>query len=48
MTIAQPKTIDEARAIVRQAVRLLPRGGGTKPALSTPPDGVDDTRYVPS
>jgi glycolate oxidase FAD binding subunit len=41
MTIAQPKTIDEARAIVRQAVRLLPRGGGTKPALSTPLDGVD-------
>jgi glycolate oxidase FAD binding subunit len=41
MTIAQPKTIDDARLIVRQAVRLLPRGGGTKPALSTPMDGMD-------
>jgi len=41
MTIAQPKTIDEARLIVRQAVRLLPRGGGTKPALSTPTNGMD-------
>jgi len=41
MTIAQPKTIDEARLIIRQAVRLLPRGGGTKPALSTPLNGVD-------
>jgi glycolate dehydrogenase FAD-binding subunit len=41
MMIAQPRTIDEARAITRQAVRLLPRAGGTKPALSTPTDGMD-------
>ena len=40
MTTAQPKTIEEARAIVRQAVRILPRGGGTKPALSDPLEGV--------
>lgn len=40
MTTAQPKTIEEARAIVRQALRILPRGGGTKPALSAPTEGV--------
>jgi glycolate oxidase FAD binding subunit len=40
MTPAQPKTIEEARAMVRQAVRILPRGGGTKPALSSTSEGV--------
>lgn len=48
MTTAQPKTIDEALAAVRQAVRLLPRGGGTKPALSSLLEGVDtlDTSHL--
>jgi glycolate oxidase FAD binding subunit len=48
MTTAQPKTIDEALAAVRQAVRFLPRGGGTKPALSTPLEGMDtlDTSHL--
>jgi FAD/FMN-containing dehydrogenase len=31
------EAIDAAR---RDGARVLPRGGGTKPALSTPPDGV--------
>lgn len=36
----QPNTIQELQAMVRDAAarRVLPRGGGTKPALSTPPD----------
>lgn len=46
MTTAQPKTIEEARAIVQQAVRLLPRGGGTKPALSTPPEGMETLETI--
>ena len=37
---AKPKTVDEVCAVVRQALRILPRGGGTKPALSTPQEGV--------
>lgn len=41
MTTAQPKTIEQACAFVRQATRVLPRGGGTKPALSTPSDEMD-------
>jgi glycolate oxidase FAD binding subunit len=40
MAPAQPKTIEEACLIVRQAVRILPRGGVTKPALSSPLEGV--------
>lgn len=40
MAPTQPKTIEEACLIVRQAVRILPRGGGTKPALSSPLEGV--------
>jgi glycolate oxidase FAD binding subunit len=35
-----PTTIAEVQAIVRAAKRVLPRGGGTKPALSTPTEGV--------
>ncbi|HXF63545.1 MAG TPA: FAD-binding protein [Caldilineaceae bacterium] len=35
-----PTTLVELQDSVRAAGRLLPRGGGTKPALSTPPDGV--------
>ena len=37
----QPTTVEEIQAIVRRAERLLPRGGGTKPALSTPPEDVE-------
>ena len=37
----QPATVEELRAVLRRAGRLLPRGGGTKPALSTPPEGVE-------
>jgi glycolate oxidase FAD binding subunit len=40
MTPVRPTTIEEARAAVRRAVCILPRGGGTKPALSSPPEGV--------
>ena len=36
----QPASIEEAQSAVRAHPRLLPRGGGTKPALSTPTDGV--------
>lgn len=36
-----PVTIEEVQAFVRQATRLLARGGRSKPALSTPPDGVE-------
>lgn len=37
---AQPFTFDDVQAIVRDSTGLLPRGGGTKPALSTPVDGA--------
>lgn len=37
---AQPTTIEEVRAAVRGSVCILPRGGGTKPALSGPLEGV--------
>ena len=37
----QPATVEELRSVLRRAGRLLPRGGGTKPALSTPPEGVE-------
>lgn len=36
----QPTTPEEVQAAVQAHPRLLPRGGGSKPALSTPPDGV--------
>lgn len=38
----QPNTIQELQAMVRDATALqvLPRGSGTKPALSTPPNGA--------
>lgn len=36
-----PYTVEEVQAFVRQTPRLLARGGGSKPALSTPPDGVE-------
>jgi glycolate oxidase FAD binding subunit len=35
-----PKTIADLQAAVRSAERVLPRGRGTKTALSTPPDGI--------
>ncbi len=36
----RPATIEDLQTAVRQITRALPRGGGSKPALSTPPDGV--------
>lgn len=36
----KPNTIDELQSLLREVPRLLPRGGGTKPALSTPPEGM--------
>lgn len=36
----KPTAIPEVQDAVRQHPRLLPRGGGTKPALSTAPEGV--------
>lgn len=36
----QPTTPAEVQAAVRDYPRLLPRGAGSKPALSTPPDEV--------
>jgi glycolate oxidase FAD binding subunit len=36
----KPLTVDELQAIVRAHPRVLPRGGGTKPALSTARDGA--------
>lgn len=38
---AKPATIEEVQEITRQAVCVLPRGGGTKPALSTPLEGIE-------
>lgn len=38
----QPQTVDELRDMVRFHNALLPSGGGTKPALSTPPDDVHE------
>ena len=38
--ILQPTTIDGVQQSVCAAARILPRGGGTKPVLSTPPEGV--------
>ena len=35
------KTIEEVQAAVKGAKRVLPRGGGSKPALSTPPEGTE-------
>lgn len=40
MTTLQPTTIEEIQDWVRTYPWVLPRGGGTKPALSTPSDGV--------
>lgn len=34
----QPETVAEVQEAVRSCRRLLPRGAGTKPALSTPPE----------
>lgn len=36
----RPSSIEELQAIIRDQPRVLPRGGGTKPALSTPHDGA--------
>ena len=41
MINAQPATLDEVQSIVCAHQKVLPRGGGTKPALSTPPPGVE-------
>ncbi len=38
---AKPKSIEEVQSSVRRAVRILPCGGGTKPALSGQPEGTD-------
>jgi glycolate oxidase FAD binding subunit len=35
-----PISTDELQSIVRQGKRILPRCGGTKPALANPPEGV--------
>lgn len=40
MTTLRPATIEEMQEWVRTYPRVLPRGGGTKPALSTPSAGV--------
>jgi glycolate oxidase FAD binding subunit len=36
----RPATVEETQALVQANPRLLPRGGGSKPVLSTPPEGV--------
>ncbi|MBI1876810.1 MAG: FAD-binding protein [Chloroflexi bacterium] len=36
----RPTTPEEAQTLVQTHPRLLPRGGGSKPALSTPPEDV--------
>ena len=41
-----PTTIEELQERVREGGRLLPRGGGTKPALSSPNDGSDAVEVV--
>lgn len=33
-------TIEDIRSAIREGARLLPRGGGSKPGLSTPTEGV--------
>jgi len=38
--ITKPTSIEEIQALTREATCLLPRGGGSKPALSGPLDGV--------
>lgn len=38
--VFRPATIDEVRSVVRKAVCVLPRCGGTKPSLSTPRPGI--------
>jgi glycolate oxidase FAD binding subunit len=38
---AKPNSIQEVQELTRQAVCLLPRGGGTKPALSYPKEGIE-------
>ncbi len=37
----QPSTLEELQALVRSHPRVLPRGGGTKSALSTKHDGLE-------
>jgi glycolate oxidase FAD binding subunit len=39
MTSVQPASLEEVQAIVCAWPKILPRGGGSKPALSTPPPG---------
>jgi glycolate oxidase FAD binding subunit len=38
--VLRPTTIDEVCSMTRRAICILPRGGGTKSALSTPPPGA--------
>ena len=40
MITALPAAVEEVQAIICAHQKILPRGGGTKPALSTPPAGV--------
>ncbi len=42
MTTARPTTIDDLAALVPSRARWHVRAGGTKPALSTPPPGIDE------
>ena len=39
--VLYPHTIAEIQEAVHGVARLVLRGGGTKPALSTPPEGVE-------
>ena len=36
----RPDAVEEAQEALRAHERVLPRGGGTKPALSSPPEGT--------
>jgi glycolate oxidase FAD binding subunit len=36
----RPEAVEEAQEALREHQRVLPRGGGTKPALSSPPEGT--------
>ena len=38
---SKPKSIQDVQELTRQTVCLLPRGGGTKPALTHPKEGIE-------
>lgn len=42
----QPHSIEDVQQIVKETSRVLPRGGGTKPALSIPPEGVESLEMI--